>query len=333
MRQGVEERHYAREIIQWSEIAAAVAKSEEEAEEEAFAHILTGKAAVAISVKTEPMQASKQSEPMRVAEIAIARSRKAYGYLYAALPADVRLLIANVPQGYAYGIWSFLEKKFRNTEQDSVLALWKQFATMQQTEEETFDEYKARVDSVVELLNHAKQNIPQELYASLLLWNLQSKYNPAVLALKTSDRLKNPSAIEWSELRRYMCEYERSRIGLGEADSQTDRAMAAGNNSSKQADVGWQQSKGKKKQKTDKKSLAEIDCYNCGKLGHYAANCKSAPKKDKIAASQSEQGRKGGQLKSKSRHPKNTSKPDNDESDDISLLILILHFIILNFEI
>ena len=104
---------------------------------------------------------------------------------------ELRQLIADVPQGYAFGIWSFLEKKFRNTEQDTVMSLWTRFVRLAQEADETFDVYKARVDSVLELLTHAKQTPPAELYAALLLWNLQPRYATAVLTLKTSERLKD----------------------------------------------------------------------------------------------------------------------------------------------
>ena len=85
---------------------------------------------------------------------------------------DTRLLVADVPQGYAHGIWSFLEKKFRNTEQDSVLALWERFTTLRQESDESFDVYKARVDSLRDLLSHAKEKITPSLYAATLVWKL-----------------------------------------------------------------------------------------------------------------------------------------------------------------
>ena len=91
--------------------------------------------------------AQKKAAKQRVADL-IGRSRKVF---YSALPVDLRPLVADVPQGYAYGIWSFLEKKFRNTEQDSVMALWGRITTVTQELDETYDVYKARVDSIVEL--------------------------------------------------------------------------------------------------------------------------------------------------------------------------------------
>lgn len=65
-------------------------------------------------MKRESLTPEQQAAKKEVSEL-ISRARKAFGYLYAALPADLRQLVADVPQGYAYGIWSFPEKKFRNT--------------------------------------------------------------------------------------------------------------------------------------------------------------------------------------------------------------------------
>ena len=85
----------------------------------------------------------------------IARARKAYGFLYAALPADLRPLVAMCRRATPR-MWSLLEKKFRNTEQDTVMALWERSPAPGGGRD--FDVYKARVDSVFELLKHAKEN-------------------------------------------------------------------------------------------------------------------------------------------------------------------------------
>jgi hypothetical protein len=316
MRQGIEERHYASEVKQWSQLAAAVAKSEEEAEQNAINYVLASHSGKASSVKQEPAPL-KKDEHLRTVEQLIKTIRKAFGYLYAALPADLRPLVAEVPQGYAYGIWSFLEEKFRNTEQDSILSLWTQFNNMKQEEDESFDVYKARVDSVKELLIHAKQPIPGGLYAAILLHRLQPKYTPALLALKTSDREKDPEKYDWVELRRYIAEYERSRIGLGESDTFTDRALAARGGDSQQGNVTRGQVKGKRKQESNRTHLAQVECYNCGKLGHYAVNCK-APKRNKTSSSAEKQGGKGGQRKASARQPKASRSPDDEGTDDES---------------
>ena len=227
----------------------------------------------------------QQKAKKRVADL-IGRSRKAYGFLFAALPTDVRQLVADVPQGYAFGIWSFLEKKFRNTEQDSVMALWERLSTLSQEAEESFDTYKARVDSVIELLANAKQTPPPGLYASLLLWRLQPRYATAVLTLKTGDRLKDVAAIDWPAIVEYMGQYERSQLGLTGTDGAVDRALAMRNKPAAAAS-----NSGQNKKSSLHRSGGDIECYNCHKLGHYAAEC---PRPDRR---QKEQGDRDGQWK------------------------------------
>ena len=123
---------YTEEIPQWKALCDALQADAQAEEKEAFALLLREATppadAASSAAPAASSQAKKESDVQKKmkqrASDAISRARKAYGYLFAALPADLRLLVADVPQGYAFGIWSFLEKKFRNTQQDSVMALW-----------------------------------------------------------------------------------------------------------------------------------------------------------------------------------------------------------------
>jgi hypothetical protein len=209
MRQGIEERDYASPIPAWVELSRAVQASAVAEEQDAIALVL-GQAPSSLKKETPSEEELKAKQ--RVASL-ISRSRKAYGFLYSALPVELRPLVADVPQGYAHGIWSFLEKKFRNTEQDTIMALWTSLTSVSQEADETHDVYKARVDSVVELLTNASQTVPPGLYASLMLWRLHSRYATAVLTLKTSDRLKDPKSIDWTYVAQFMAEYERGPAG------------------------------------------------------------------------------------------------------------------------
>jgi hypothetical protein len=274
MRVGMEERDYAVEIPEWSGLAAAVQESAVAKEQAAISRLLGRQAAAAAASSSQGASAKKEKEKEQeitaqekedklcVAAL-IGRSRKAFGYLYSALSADLRPLVADVPQGYAFGIWSFLEKKFRSTEQDSVMALWERITSIRQDETETFDVYKARVDAERELLAHAKQALPPGLYASLLLWRLQPRYATAVLTLKTGDLLKDAAAIDWQRISEYMAQYERSQLGLGDIDGpgvSDQRAMSARSKSkSKSGDQGHEPS--------------NVQCFNCHKYGHYASRC------------------------------------------------------------
>lgn len=85
---------------------------------------------------------------------------------------------------------------------------------LHQAEDESFEVYKARVDSVMELLIHAKDVPSRGVYHSILLWNLQPRYAAAVLALKTSGKVTNSEMIDWTYIVQFMAEYERSQRGL-----------------------------------------------------------------------------------------------------------------------
>ena len=271
MQRGIEERDYAREIKNWSELDKAVQDDAQRAEDDAFALLLDKAAFAEVKAEAEDKAKKAQAQVKQRAADAMSRSRKAFGYLYSALPPDLRPLVADVPQGYAFGIWSFLEKKFRSTEQDNVLALWKRLTSAAQDQDEKFDEFKARLDADVELLANAKQVIPAGLYASLLVWNLQSRYDQAVLTLKTSDKLKEPEKIDWPSVCDYFAQFERSQDALGnrhvlELEHERDRVMAVrGKN------------RGGRQVRPD---LSKIKCFNCQQLGHYASSCQEPDRRD-----------------------------------------------------
>jgi hypothetical protein len=308
MRHGIEERDYAREIAQWRALAAAVQTDAEADEQDAIALVLGGASAALPPVKRQAQTPEEVKAKKTIADL-ISRSRKAYGYLYAALPVDLRPLIADVPQGYAFGIWSFLEKKFRNTEQDTVMALWERITTIAQEADETHDMYKARVDSVAELLAHAKQTLPPGLYASLLLWRLQPRYNTAVLTLKTSDRLKDPAVIDWPAIAEYMAQYERSQLGLGDTEGAGDRAMAARNKPS--ASTGGGKPPGGR-------DTSDVECYNCHRLGHYASSCPLPSRRQKNGheGRPKQNKRQGGASSRKSAGGASPGVSEDDDGDE-----------------
>lgn len=317
MRQGVEERDYTKEIPHWAALVKAVGDQAVNEEDDAVAHFLakvkttqpaaaeatvtvTGSSSVSstsasVTVKKDAAQiVAEKEETEKKAKVSamLGRVRKAYGYLFAALPSDVRLLVASVPQGYAYGVWDFLEKRYRNTEQDSIAGLWSNFISLAQSGDENFDEYKARVDSVVELLALAEDKPSHNLYCYALLWKLQPRYETAVLTLKTGDRLKNPAKIDWTAIAEYMSQYERSQQSLtGETGG--DRVMAArgpgrvpttssGPGKSMSSRPAGPPASTRKSASSSSTGSAHVQCYNCQGMGHYASKCpKPNPRRDK----------------------------------------------------
>jgi hypothetical protein len=282
MRAGLEERDYAKAIPQWRELDAAVQADAQAADDAAVALLLSPPPAAAGPGPTSSTEASSSASndkaqakaKERVAEM-MGRARKAFGFLYSALPSDLRLLVADVPQGYAYGIWSFLEKKFRNTEQDNVADLWKTYTSLAQEPGENFEEYKARVDSVLELLQHAKESPPPGLYSFTLIWRLQPRYYDAVLALKANGQMKDPAQVDWPAIAAFMANHERSLQRLGSTET-ADHVMGA------RSPGGQGSSSGDSRRKSERSAgggHSGVECYYCHEFGHIAADCAQLKRK------------------------------------------------------
>ena len=258
MRAGIAPRDYKEKNADWAALVAAVDRWTTADEEASIAYALGRMSASLSSTVTAPTAAEKEAR--RGAAEAVARARRAYALLYQALSDELRRLVANVALGDAYGLWSWLEKRFQSTEQDNVGDLWDAFTQLSQEGDESFDQYKARVDQVYGLLAHAKDKPSAGLYAHRLLWKLSARYNPAVLALKASGKLKEAEKINWDEIVAFVNNHERSEQRLNGDDTMDGHAMATMRNGQRGAyrDGG-----------------AETrDCFNCGRTGHLARNCK-----------------------------------------------------------
>ena len=160
----------------------------------------------------------------------VERSHRIFGAIYAALPDDLRAPVAHIPQGFAYGLWHWLETKFQSTEEDSVDELWSRFAELSQSvEDESFDAYRARVNQLMTLLEHAKVKPHASQYSFVLLGKLQPRYRHAVLALKASGHLKDANKVSWDTVTAFINAHEREEQRQhGDVDSSAETvAMAA----------------------------------------------------------------------------------------------------------
>ena len=272
MRAGIARRDYAEKCADWAALASAVENWSREEEQESIDYAL-GRSSGAKSSKSAAVDSGQrpEKEQRRGAIEAVARMRKAFTLLYQALPDDLRRLVAAVPQGYAHGLWSWLEQRYQSTEQDNIGDLWEQFTGLAMEEEESFEAFKARVDQTFSLLEHAKDKPSPGLYAHRLLWKLTPNYNPAVLALKASGKLKDASKIDWSEVVIFVNNHERSEIRLAGKD---DDGMPSGF-----ASAATRTKNGRRGGSVTKADRRDgVKCYNCGELGHIASGCRAGNK-------------------------------------------------------
>ena len=81
----------------------------------------------------EPLK-EKEADMRKQAAAMIKRSEMAYGHIFIALPNDVALMVKVVPQGWARGLWLWLESKFQSTASDNVNALLRDWHNIRQAE-------------------------------------------------------------------------------------------------------------------------------------------------------------------------------------------------------
>jgi hypothetical protein len=217
--------------------------------------------------------------------------------LYAALSEELRQLVEHVPQGDAFGLWSWMERRFQNTEQDNIGDLWDKFTTLSQGEEETFDQYKARVDRVYHLLAHAKDKPSMGQYTHRLLWKLNARHKSAVLALKAADKLKDADKINWLEIVNFINDHERDEQRMNAVESDPGNSAMAVRERGRGGGFGAQG------------ALAGIECFNCNKMGHLSRNCREPRRARRHEGA-------GGQEKRDREDEEEEEEEDDDDGGD-----------------
>ena len=298
-------------------------------------------------VLSEPMKAAR-----KLVTATVERSRKVYGIIYTSLPDELRPQIGHIPNGWAYGLWHWLETKFQSTEEDSVgdlLALWTQ---LRQDDDESFDSYRARVNKLRELLKNAKEEPSARMYAYILLDRLHSRYKPAILALKAGGQMKDASVIAWDTVTAFINAHERSEQRSADADvAASAKAMAAAGGATPNVRQSWSNvasssststtpgpstihnvtgssSSGGTRTPTGRyeSSMANIQCFHCQQFGHMKNAC---PKNPNAGSQRHLTGRRhsggarshspsGGNLNDRSPSRQNAASPQRPSQGQVS---------------
>lgn len=295
-RVGVAEKDYKEARPNWSALTAEVARWAAEEEEEAIALVLAP-ADAASALKDEALSDEEKAARERLrrarklAAASVERSERAYFHLLNSMPEELRPLVRSVPQGYAFGLWDFLEKRYQNTEDDNVADLFRQWNDLQQAEGDTFDAYKARVDEVRSLLALAKEQPSERQYVYTLLDKLLPRYKQAVLALKASGQLKDAAAINWEGVVSFINTHERSeqRLGIDELPGGEGAAMGmaarrtyasaagAASAASTTRDQAPQANNASQPSRSagngPPRTLDDVQCFGCLEFGHLERHC------------------------------------------------------------
>lgn len=337
--EGVHKRQMDKE--HWLKLVQQVTLWQEEALAEALADVGIGSGSSVSGTKPTERELATR----RTIRLLVEQSTKAYGAIWSALPEELRAQASKggeVPPNFAFGLATWLEHKFQSTETDSIGELLAQWVVLQQEEEESFDAYRARVNHLRALLEHAKEPPSDNMYAFMLLDRLQPRYKPAVLALKAGNQLKDAAKIAWDTVTAFINAHERSesRIGAehgggaalahtarshGGADSQRQNKNQSHHQGSGGGGRGTGGGRGGGAQRRDRPE--QRTCFRCDKKGHIAANCDEPAKGTKNnangsgasagASSGSQAAGKGEQVSSALRSsPNRYESLSSDESEE-----------------
>ena len=295
----------------WKRMSEHVDELADAALADAMALVLgTGDGASSSTSVSEEVKAARKTVAAMVE-----RSRRVYGILYASLPEELCAQVAHLPAGWAHGLWNWLEHKFQSTERDSVGALLAQWSQLRQSEDESFDAYRARVDKLATLLSLAKEKQSGNMYVHVLLDRLTPFYTQAVLALKAGGQLSDPDKVAWDTVTSFLNNHERAALRLGES-AEEHTAMAArgsyaaaaggragrgpGAWSGRGAGFGAgagarfsehvpssassmeQRSHGGAGRHSNggPRDMSRVQCFRCDKFGHLAINCPTRKQKE-----------------------------------------------------
>ena len=257
----------------------------------------------------EPLK-EKEAEMRKQATAMIKRSEMAYGHIFGALPNDVALMVKVVPQGWAHGLWMWLQRKFQSTESDNVNALLREWHEIRQAEGESFDLYRARVDELYVRLAAAKEKPSPRAYAYAMVNSLLPKYDLVVMALETGMLLnvQDYAKISWDDVAKIINMHERKIHAQASKDAETTSAKAMamqhyhrkgpwvnGGASGSTARGGHTPAAGE--DRADRRL-----CWKCGQPGHVKATCPNkasaaaAEAGGKGAGSDTQQGKRQGQV-------------------------------------
>jgi hypothetical protein len=281
MKNGVENIHHI-EIPQFKELSEESLKWDKD-EVASYASIVLAKPKSARAgspsraPSTSTSSADKKADSSDVQEEArkkvkslLSRSHKAYGIIFEVMPADLQAQAASVPNGYAYGLWEFLEKKFQNTELDNISDLYAQWSSLCMADGESFDSYKARVDRVANLLEKAKDRPSSGQYMHRIIDFLHSDYRVVTSAIRCAGKLRDHAAIDWIEIVSTINAFERQNNKSSGGDSggvgQSPATVAAATRQG-----GY---RGQQRNPPPNSSINSPVCHHCGKTGHIQVNCR-----------------------------------------------------------
>lgn len=305
---GIPSRVYTVPIPHWSDLVRKLDEQEQQETDAAIAAFVGAAASskgATKSASTSDKQTEDERRQLRLVADTVERSRKAYGLLYAALERTERALWdTTAPEaGNAYKLWTWLETKFRNTEAASVNDLLTQFFALHMEASENFETYKARVDSLDQLLDNAKEKVSRAIYAHRLMYQLRPEYRELVLSLSRNELL-NADKTDWDAVARSVATYERT-------------LMNTESSASPEGEPGWANAVQRRRRSPhEDKRRSQLSCSHCGIKGHSKDDCYRLHPEKRPGGQKQKQGSRFNREQRASTPATSDNDNDSDDADE-----------------
>lgn len=184
--------------------------------------------------------------------------RLVYSIIYDAIPISLRNQIGSENYGNGSYLWNWLHEKLQANTIDVIHIMLGELFEMKQSDDETFDAYKSRLDLLNDRLSRSKFDLPPLMYRHILLKRLRSEYQSIALIIDTNkdyDDIEDKRMEVWNKIAAQINRFERTEL-MNRSDESSGSAMAA--RGVRSNGKGW-----KKK----------IECYNCHEMGHFKNEC------------------------------------------------------------
>ena len=130
-------------------------------------------------------------EEVKVLCTVVHRIRTVYAVLHDSIPVEIRNQIGSEHHGNGAYFWQWLEERLLANTVDVQHEIINELFTMQQSQDEMFEAYKARVDVLNDRLVQAKVDLPPAMYRFIVLKRLRAEHSQITVVIDLNSEYKD----------------------------------------------------------------------------------------------------------------------------------------------
>jgi hypothetical protein len=219
-----------------------------------------------VPVKKDKEKDKSSIEEKRENESQEKKSKKAYAILMLSLQTEQIRLVAHVPRGNANGVWEVLLQRYERKTTASKTHTRDMLHKCKMNKEEEFDDYLARINSLMLKLEEMEESVSKGELMYVLLNGLPESYSSIVQTLKVNDKMEYEEACEHIRDYQETLMYKNENNEIGKSENEVANHVGEKRKCftcNKEGHMAYQCKRNKDKKK----------CYICKKIGHTEKEC------------------------------------------------------------